>query len=431
MTRLLPVPIPGPAPATPAAGDIVPAPKRPLRLPVQARDLQGLARLAVDATLGITNVVESMHHTIASGAGIVGPARTGPARGISGGVYRSVRGVTRAVGWGVDGLLGRLAQWRPGPADLPPSPEREAALAVLNGVWGDHLVDTGNPLAIPMRWRVRGRPLPAHGGWADQLPQANGRVLVMVHGLCMNDLQFLRNGHDHGAWLRQTAGYTPVYLHYNTGRHVSQNGRDLAAALSDLQAHWPVPVRELVILGHSMGGLVARSACHLAAAEGRSWLRQLKALVFLGTPHHGAPLERGGHLIDRLLGVSPYVAPFALLGQARSAGITDLRYGNLQDADWQGRPRHHQRHDNRQPTPLPAGVPAYLVAATTAARADALRSRTLGDGLVPLASALGQHARAEMALPVPPERQRVVTSANHWSLLEHPEVAAALRQWLA
>ena len=117
----------------------------------------------------------------------------------------------------------------------------------------------------------------------------------------------------------------------------------------------------------------------------------MTALVCLGTPHHGAPLERGGRRIDQLLGLSPYVAPFARLGKARSAGITDLRYGNLQDADWQGRDRHAQQHDDRQPTPLPAGVATYLLAATTADKPGPLHHALIGDGLVPLASALGEH----------------------------------------
>jgi pimeloyl-ACP methyl ester carboxylesterase len=191
-------------------------------------------------------------------------------------------------------------------------------------------------------------------------------------------------------------------------------------------------VRELVIVGHSMGGLVARSACHLAAVEGQTWLARLSKLVFLGTPHEGAPLERGGHKVDMLFGISPYVAPFARLGKARSAGITDLRYGNLQDADWQGRDRHAQRRDDRRPTPLPAGVPAYLVAATQSETMHGVHSRLLGDGLVPLASALGEHRDPALALDsVPAERRMVVTQASHWDLLSRADVYAQLREWLA
>jgi pimeloyl-ACP methyl ester carboxylesterase len=385
--------------------------------PIRLADLRGLSRLGVDAVVGVTDLVEAMHHTIASRTGIVGPGPAGRPSGITGFVYRAVRGTTRVLGTGLDTVLAAV------PESGSSTPEREAFLAALNGVWGDHLVETDNPLAIPMSLRIGGRPSPA------ALRAPTGRIVVLAHGLAMNDLQWTRQGHDHGQALARDLGFTPVYLHYNSGRHVSQNGRDFAARLERLVASWPVPVEELVIVGHSMGGLVARSACQIGA--GQAWMASLRKLVFLGTPHHGAPLERGGRLVDAALGFSPYVAPFAKLGKARSAGITDLRFGNLQDADWQHRDRHAQKHDDRVPTPLPEGVQAYLVAATSAKQATGLHSAIVGDGLVPLSSALGEHRDPALALKVPKDRQLIITSANHWDLLSRPEVYAALRGWLA
>jgi len=392
-------------------------------------DIRGLTRLGFDAAVGVTNLVEAMHHTIVSRAGIVGTAPTGRTRGITGLVYGTVRGSTRLVGRGLDAVLGALA---PRIASAPASPERDALVAVLNGVWGDHLAATRNPLAIPMALRVDGRALElTKAALAARLPNATARPLVLVHGLCMNDLQWTRNGHNHGLALAQDLGFTPVWLHYNSGRHVSENGREFAEQLERLVAAWPVPVEELTILAHSMGGLIARSACHLAEGSAQRWRAALKRIVFLGTPHHGAPLERGGQQLDLLFALSPYVAPFARLGKARSAGITDLRFGNLQDADWQGRDRHDQRRDDRVPLPLPTGVDAYMVAATLAERTGGVKDALLGDGLVPLRSALGQHRDPRHALAVPKERQQVVRAANHWDLLERPAIYSQLRTWLA
>jgi alpha-beta hydrolase superfamily lysophospholipase len=394
-----------------------PAPPR-AAAPITLSDLRGLSRLGIDAAMGVTDIVESMHHTISSRPGIVGAPPGGRTSGITGMVYRTVRGTMRLVGGGLDSLLSAVNA--PQGASTP---EREAFLAALNGIWGDHLVETGNGLAIPMSLRIGGRP------YQEGLTTPTGRLLVLAHGLAMNDLQWTRRGHDHGQALARDLGFTPVYLHYNSGRHVSQNGRDFAAQLDALVADWPVPVEELVILAHSMGGLVARSACHVGAD--RPWRAALSRLVFLGTPHHGAPLERGGRLVDSLLGVSPYAAPFARIGKARSAGIIDLRFGNLQDADWQHRERHAQKHDDRVPTPLPDGVPAFLVAATTAQRAGGVHGHLIGDGLVPLASALGEHAAPALALHVPPARRLVVTRANHWDLLSRADVYEAIRGWLS
>jgi hypothetical protein len=403
-----------------------PAAARPRRWPLHADDVRGLLRLGVQAVTGATDVVEAMHHTIASRPAPLGSPPAGRTHGLTGLVYGAVRGTTRLVGHGLEWAGALLPD-----TDAPSTPRREAWRAALNGVQGDLLADSGNPLAIPMQLRIGGLP------WRECIgPAPGGRILVLVHGLAMNDLQWSRHGHDHGQALACDAGWTPVYLHYNSGRHVAQNGREFSDRLAELVAGWPVPVQELAIVGHSMGGLVARSACQVGAR--RAWRRKLSRLVCLGTPHHGAPLERGGRLVDVLLGVSPYAAPLARLGKRRSAGITDLRYGNVRDAEGQEHDRHRQAHDDRRPMPLPRGVEVYFVAATTAASAalqgslrHRLRQRLLGDGLVPLASALGEHADPALALTVPADHRLVVTQANHWDLLDHPAVDAALRRWLA
>jgi pimeloyl-ACP methyl ester carboxylesterase len=396
---------------------------------MRASDLRGLTQLGFDAAIGITNLVEAMHHTIVSRAGIVGAPPSGRTSGITGFVYGTVRGTTRLIGRGLDAAMGAVAATA---APQPCSPAREAALSVLNGVWGDHLAATGNPLAIPTTLRMGGRPLilASKKERAADLANPRRKLLVLAHGLCMNDLQWQRNGHDHGQALSRDLGFTPLYLHYNSGRHISQNGEDFAKLLERLFVYWPVPVEEIVIVGHSMGGLVTRSACRHAALARHKWTSALTKLVFLGTPHHGAALERGGHQADMLFGISPYMAPFARLGKARSAGITDLRFGNVQTADWHGRDRHSQRHDDRRPTPLPAGMDSFIVAATKAAKIGGLHSRVVGDGLVPLASALGEHRDAQHTLKVSPHHIRIVTSANHWDLLSREDVYAQLRAWL-
>jgi alpha-beta hydrolase superfamily lysophospholipase len=396
-------------------------------MPLQPTDLRGLLRLGVAGSIGITDLVEAVHHSIAARIGVDRASTEGRSSGLTGLVYGAVRGGLRGVGQGVDAAL-RLAE---GSATAAATPERDAFVAALNGLWGDHLADSGNPLAIPMALRSDGVALPLdRAALAARLVAPRRKLLVLVHGLCMNDRQWHRSGHDHGRMLAQTRGFTPLYLHYNSGRHVSQNGRDFAALLQQLLQAWPVPVNELVILGHSMGGLVARSACHQAALQQLPWLAALTTLVCLGTPHHGAPLERGGRWLDLLLGVNRHVAPFARLGKTRSAGITDLRFGNLQDADWQCRDRHAQQHDDRRPTPLPAGVHTCLLAATLAQAPRRLQRTWVGDGLVPQASALGQHPNPALALQVPASQRYVVSGCGHLDLLCHADVQAQLQRWL-
>lgn len=391
-------------------------------------DLLGATRLAVDATAGLTDVVEAMHRTIARGPLLPRPVGAVRARGITGLVYACIRGTTSVVGGAVDTALGT-----PGAAGDAPSSSarREALLAALNGVVGDHLAATGNPLAIRMRLRRGGRPLPlAPRALAAAIRRPRRKILVLVHGACRNDLQWQRLGHDHGAALSRALGYTALYLHYNTGLHVSENGRVFAALLERLVDAWPVEVDELAIVGHSMGGLVARAACHAAAAAGDRWPRRLRRLAFLGTPHHGAPLERGGSWIDVALGVSRYSAPIARLGRLRSAGITDLRFGSVVDEDWRGRDRFGDVRDRRRPVPLPRGVRCYAIAASRASGGGAF-GRLLGDGLLTVDSALGRHREPALALAIPDDHRWVARGANHFDLLSRPDVYARLRTWFA
>ncbi|RZJ54658.1 MAG: alpha/beta hydrolase, partial [Acidovorax sp.] len=321
-----------------------------------------------------------------------------------------------------------------GPAEAGVQWERQAVMAALNGVMGDRLQADHNPLCTPMGFYQQGLPLdPAALGTAGR---ATGKLLVLVHGLCMNDLQWQRGGHDHGAYLAQALGYTPVYLRYNTGLHTSTNGAELSRMLDALVAAWPVPVTDVAILAHSMGGLVARSACqHAAGGEQQApgaarWRGLLRHLVCLGTPHHGAPLERAGSWVDVLLGSSAYSRPFARLAQLRSAGITDLRYGHVCDADWAGRDRFRKSPDQRTPVPLPSGVACCTVAATLAPRRSPVAERLLGDGLVPLHSALGIHDDAARCLQFAQERQAVFHNMGHLAMLDDVRVARQVEQWL-
>ena len=283
-----------------------------------------------------------------------------------------------------------------------------------------------------MRFRRDGRALKLERAALDTaFPDASGKLAVFVHGLCIGDLQWRRQNHDHGAALARELGYTAVYLSYNSGLHISANGRAFADALEALVAEWPVKIEDFVIIGHSMGGLVARSACRYGEEAGHAWRGRLQKLVFLGTPHHGAPLERVGNWVDVLLGKTPYAAAFARLGQARSAGITDLRYGFLADEDWQGRDRFAPAPDTRVVTPLPAGVACYAIAATTAAASGGVADRLIGDGLVPVASALGLHKDFSRALKFPADRQWVACEAGHLDLLSRRDVYERIAGWLA
>jgi pimeloyl-ACP methyl ester carboxylesterase len=252
---------------------------------------------------------------------------------------------------------------------------------------------------------------------------------VLLHGLCLNDLQWHGASHDHGQALAREHGYTPVHLHYNSGLSVSTNGRILAPLMERLYDAWPMPIERLVLMGHGMGGLVARSAIHhgaLLQRGGLRWPARVNDLVFLGTPHQGASLERAGHGVDVLLGAVPHAACLALLGKARSAGIDDLRRGNVLSA-----PAGDDGALQCAQVRLPETARCHAVAAMLGPAPGRPKARSPGDGLVPVASALGQHPDADRHLDFAPQRQAVVPETGHLALLSSADAYALLRQWLA
>jgi hypothetical protein len=410
--------------------------------------VRGSAQLAFDAFAGLTNTVEQMHETIARRplpwtprSSALTPDRTSRAHGlIAATVYTLIRGAIRGCAKGVDLALGALPP--PGTAAAMASCEVDTLgevhtlgqirkLAALNGVFGDHLEATGNPLAIGMGPIENGSVIETTpAGLAAAYPDAGPHIVVLAHGLCLSELAWTRKGSPAiGERLREALGMTPVYLRYNSGRHISANGRDLADLLERLCASWPVPVESLSLLGHSMGGLVIRSACWYGKEAGRPWLRVLRRVACLGTPHHGSPVERAGHAFERSLRRIQYVEPLLLLGQRRSAGIKDLRHGNLRDEDWQGHGPDQATYDRRNAVPLPAGIDHFFAAASVGRHQRDPRGHLFGDWLVHSDSAVGDHADARKKLPVPPEHCRVFHEKSHLDLLSDTEVHAQVIDW--
>lgn len=382
-------------------------------------DLRGAIGLAVDATIGVTNLVEKMHHTVQLGHSPVGPTRADKASGITGLVYRSIRGVTRTVGKGLDAGLAPMNFLLPESAS-PPS--RDAIVSAVNGLYGDHLVLSSNPLAMKMSLRYAGeeldpcKPVIERSGISSK--NLNGNVILFIHGLCLNEGHWMRDGFDHSQELAEKLGFVPVYLRYNTGLPISENGEELASLLETLLHNWPCPVTRLVIVAHSMGGLVARSAAFHGSAANHLWFEHLSSLVFMGTPHHGAPLERGGNWLDSILELSPYAAPFAAIGKKRSAGINDLRCGSIIG----------QRH--ARTVPLPVGVNCYTVAATLAKNENLIHRKLVGDGLVPVDSACGVSGESENCLSFPTAHQWLAFETGHMELLSCTAAFEQLHTWL-
>jgi len=308
-----------------------------------------------------------------------------------------------------------------------------ASLAVLNGVIGDYLVKTGNDLAIELQLfaKVGGeRPLVlARADLARALPAAAGRLVVLVHGLMSTEqIWEMTDGTDYGTRLMSDLGYTPLYVRYNSGRQIGENGARLSETLTSLMAAYPVPVEEIVLLAHSMGGLVVRSACHVARRDASSWLSKVKRAIYLGTPHLGAPLERIGRVVTSALRMvdDPYTRLVADIANLRSEGLKDLGNADLTRED-RARDRGWSiaLTDPRHPVPLLPEIEHHLVAGSIAEHP--VLTALFGDSIVPVESATA----GLDGVGLPPGNVRRVPGMNHLALARSPAVYEFVRAWCA
>jgi pimeloyl-ACP methyl ester carboxylesterase len=334
--------------------------------------------------------------------------------GVSAAVYGGVRSALGAVPRGAGNLL--AVRTPDGASGLADSPRGALALAALNAYVGDTLHARESELALDMTLRHRGAEL-------DTV--ATGRVAIFVHGLGETDRSWRFRATSerpgYGAQLERDLGYTPLELRYNTGRHISDNGRALAALLEETLA-----VDEIVLVGHSMGGLVARSACHYGHQAGHEWTRRVRHVICLGSPHLGAPLEKGVNALGWALGRIPETRPFARVVNRRSAGIKDLRYGACIEEDWCDCDADELLTDRCHDVPFLPGASFSFIAASV--RREPWGT-LVGDLLVRVPSASGKGRRRR--IPFAAEQGRHLTGLTHLDLLNHPAVYDEIRAWLA
>lgn len=374
----------------------------------------GLAQMGTDLAGEVLNVVEGMHGTIERAPLPWAKLKKTDTWGITGLVYRSIRrsftGAADAIGHAARAL----------DTDCPEADDRNwlSLQSVINGVLGDRLESENNPLAIRMSLSDHiGQPLQL-----DAPVDGHGPIMLFVHGLCMSQTDwepdFLVGAHpDFRRWCEEKLGAATVYLRYNSGRSIEQNGRELSELIDGWLQH--NPDRDLIMIGHSMGGLISRSALLHAAAAKHSWPERLTHLVCLGSPHHGSHWERLGELANGFLMKVAYTAPFYKLGNVRSAGIRALHDGQVMT-------------DRSEVGDSPANADhTLLLAATRSGNIEGIETGYLTDDkLVPVGSALGENLDSDESLINSQVTRHIIAEADHFTLLWGTRSYRYLKKWL-
>lgn len=414
-----------------------------------SREVRAVAGVAGRGLTETAAIVRDTHRAVARRVFTLtgrGQPRPTPARllhdVISGGVYAAVGVGLKAgalVGGHAAALATEVAGVRRGGPVVPVGDTRRGGVVVgaVNGAWGDWLSAADNPLALPMTVRRDRRDVPlTTEALAAAYPDASGDLTVWLHGLCETEQAWWLGAADrygdpassHGARLQALTGATPVYVRYNTGHHISDNGEEFADLLTLLVDRWPVPVTSLTLVGHSMGGLVVRSACCLAETGEATWPGLVRRIIYLGAPHLGAPLEVGAAAVRRWLRRLPETEPLGRALASRSVGIKDLRHGLIQADDWAGIDLDAWLPEPEECAPLMETAEHYYIGVTLTSSPEHVAAKVLGDALVTWPSASGRNQRRDLALEI--DRGRHLGRLHHFDLLNHPRVWAVLRQWL-
>lgn len=390
-------------------------------------ELRALATLGFDelriASGGIGSVQRAVagrvFRAVGPGAALVRPVHEAVTRGVYAGLGLGTMAMGKAVAAAVD---------RRDVRSLSTTPHGSALIAAVTGLRGDALEEEGSPLAQPMAVRVAGAPVGLEpDALAAAFPEATPQLVVFLHGLMETEFSW-GTGETYGTRLRRELGYAPITVRYNSGLRISRNGRCLSELMEELVAAWPVDVERIALVGHSMGGLVARSACHRACEDGADWVRHLRHSVSLGSPHMGAPLEQAVHLLSAGLAALPETRPVANFLRRRSGGIRDLRQGSLVDEDWSGHDPDALRAAACAEVPLCEGATHCFVSATVTRSPSNPLGRLLGDTLVLTPSASGRSRTRR--IPFDEEYGMHVGGVHHFALLNHPAVYEKLRAWL-
>jgi len=310
---------------------------------------------------------------------------------------------------------------------------KTTGVSVLNGAVGDHL-EKFDFLAQDMNFYHLGSPINITKDNLKMMRVGN-KLCILVHGLVSDETmwKFPSSDDDYGKLLENQFGYSPLYVRYNSGRHISDNGKDLDKLIQSLISNSTKPIKEIIFICHSMGGLVTRSACYYGSKSKSKWVPLVKHIFFIGSPHHGAPLEKFGNAVTTILDKIPN--PFTYLTKKainlRSAGIKDLRYGFLVEEDWKGKDPDSFVNSEKKHVPLLKHTKYYVITGTLMENPNHFLSEFFGDAIVGKWSAKGKSGNSKYDLSFPEKNIKELPGIMHIKLMHDIRVFEQISKWLS
>ncbi|NRB37937.1 MAG: alpha/beta hydrolase [Pseudomonadales bacterium] len=319
----------------------------------------------------------------------------------------------------------------------------ELGISALNGLVGDNLREKDSALSVTMGFYHKNRRIALTSKQFKNLqPAATTKIAILVHGLSSHEQMWsfpseanndmgLDDGLDisYGSLLANDFGYTPLYVRFNSGLHISENGRYLSSLIEGLMEVYPLEIEDIVLIGHSLGGLVIRSAGYYAENFNTQWHKKVGKAFYIGTPHLGTPWEEATDGLYQWLDKKAHPVAKMISGiySGRSSAIQDLRYARLIDEDWQ--------NNVTKSTAIPwlKDTDHHFIVGTLLNNPSHPVSSLIGDLLVPTNSANAQSPmRADM--PIPPDLEKnstIIPGINHLRLAFSPEVYACIKKWMS
>ena len=313
---------------------------------------------------------------------------------------------------------------------------KNKSISAINGILGDYLQKEKSSLAIPMGFYHQEKLiLLDKKNLKEIFPNFKSKVCILVHGLCDDEItwNFKKGSSEtYGSLLEEELGYTPLYIRYNSGLHISENGKQFSELIENLVKVSPITIKEIIIISHSMGGLVTRSAGDWGFQNRKNWIKKLKKVFFLGSPHEGAPLEKLGNVVTNVLEVipNPFTKIVGKMINLRSSGIKDLRFGYISESDWKDKDQDALLKNTKNPVQLLEGVSYYVITGTLTENPEHIFSTLFGDYLVRKPSALGKAKNDKLKINFLEENHKEFPGVSHVKLSHHPKVYEQIRIWI-